>query len=104
MVTRSYKELKEEHKKLLVEMEVAKSAEREAAILEVREKVAEFDLTEKDVFARRKRVGGDATASKKTRGVPLYKHPNDGRTWTGKGPAPAWMVGKNFEEFRIQPE
>jgi DNA-binding protein H-NS len=32
---------------------------------------------------------------------PKYKDPTTGRTWTGRGRAPAWLNGRNKDDFLI---
>ena len=31
---------------------------------------------------------------------PKFRHP-DGRTWSGQGRMPSWLVGENLDNFRI---
>src|SRR5205823_4669046 len=41
------------------------------------------------------------TAAEKTVGQPKYRDPKTGKTWTGHGRAPNWLVGKNREKYAI---
>jgi DNA-binding protein H-NS len=67
------------------------------AIGTVRRLIAEYDLTEADLFGTsRKRVG--AGASKVT---PKYRNPETGDTWTGRGKPPRWIQDKNREDYLI---
>ncbi|WP_185641347.1 MULTISPECIES: H-NS family nucleoid-associated regulatory protein [unclassified Burkholderia] len=34
---------------------------------------------------------------------PLFRDPETGETWSGRGRRPAWMKGRNTEELRIKP-
>lgn len=32
---------------------------------------------------------------------PRYRHPETGQTWTGRGPRPRWLEGKDSKQFLI---
>lgn len=35
-------------------------------------------------------------------GVPKYRDPDSGKTWSGVGPIPSWIKGKNRDDFLIE--
>lgn len=35
-------------------------------------------------------------------GVPKYRDPDSGKTWSGVGPIPGWIKGRNREDFLIE--
>jgi DNA-binding protein H-NS len=72
--------------------EEAKAAEVQAVIDDIRTKVAEYCLTEKDIFGSRHR----AQAKRAFTGVPRYRDPKTGAEWTGHGRAPGWI--KNVKD------
>lgn len=75
--------------------EVRKS-ETAAAIAQARAIVAEFGLTEADVF------GKSGKASKTARTVAAkYRDPATGKTWSGRGKPPVWIAGKDRAAFAI---
>jgi DNA-binding protein H-NS len=81
------------------QVEQAREAEVQAVINDIGTKVAEYGLTEKDIFGR-KRVGPQG---KKTSTVaPKYRDPKTGAEWSGRGREPAWIKGKNRERFTIK--
>jgi DNA-binding protein H-NS len=85
--------------KLTQQAEEARTAEVQAVIEDIRAKVAEYGLTEKDIFGR-KRAGRQG---KKTATVaPKYRDPKTGAEWSGRGRQPAWIKGKNRERFAIK--
>ena len=48
-------------------------------------------------------IGDKQDAEPKTR-TPVaakYRDPVSGATWTGRGRSPAWLVGKNKEDYKI---
>ncbi len=83
------------------------------AVLEkVRGLIAEYGLTAADLgFAAKVRKAVKATRAKKAAGaksvgVPMYSDPVSGKTWTGKGKPPNWIVdglkaGKAKADFLI---
>lgn len=57
--------------------------------------VKEFNLEPSEIF-------NNMTKAKTKVITPLqkYKDPSTGKTWSGRGRAPGWMIG-NFEKFKI---
>jgi DNA-binding protein H-NS len=77
----------------------AQAEAREAVLVQVREMVEQYGLTEKDVFGRKR---GGPHPTKGTKVAPKYQNPKTGETWTGRGRAPKWMGGKNPDQFLIK--
>lgn len=93
----TYKDLLAQKAKLDEQLEAARAAEVETAIAQVRQIVLEYGLTAEDL--------GLATKAKKRKGgivPPKYQDPKSGATWTGRGRAPAWIAGKNFDRYLIK--
>ncbi|NTY39850.1 H-NS histone family protein [Burkholderia diffusa] len=66
----------------------------------IRAKVAEYGITEKDIFGRQQ---NRASKQAKTQVEAKYRDPKTGATWSGRGRAPAWIKGaKNRNRFLIQ--
>ncbi|KER69927.1 DNA-binding protein [Burkholderia cepacia] len=97
----TYKELKAQMDTLAEKTEAARLAEFQAVVDDIRAKVAEFGITEKDIFGTRR---GHAGAKKATAPVEAkYRDPKTGATWSGRGRAPAWIKdAKNRNRFLIQ--
>jgi DNA-binding protein H-NS len=93
----TYKELLAQKAKLEEQLESVRIKELETVIQQVRQVVAEYELTAEDLglASRRGRV-----AAKKTTVAPKYRDPKTGATWSGRGRAPAW-IGKNRDKFLI---
>jgi len=96
----TYKDLKAQAEALAEKAEAARRAEMQSAIDDIRAKVAEYGITEKDIFG----AGRGKLAKQKT--VPVeakYRDPKTGATWSGRGRAPAWIKdAKNRNRFLIQ--
>ncbi|QWQ12977.1 H-NS histone family protein [Ralstonia solanacearum] len=76
--------------------ESARLKELEQVIAQVKQIVADYELTAEDIGLSSK------TKAKGRRAVaPKYQDPKSGATWTGRGRAPAWIAGKNYERFLI---
>ncbi|WP_321967543.1 H-NS histone family protein [Burkholderia cepacia] len=93
----TYKELKAQMDALAEKTEAARREEIQAIVDDIRVKVAEYGLTEKDIF--RGRLAKQAKASVEAK----YRDPKTGATWSGRGRAPAWIKdAKNRNRFLIQ--
>jgi DNA-binding protein H-NS len=94
MASKSIAELRAQLEKTQAELEAAIAAESSTVLAEIREKVALYGFTEKDVFGRRR-----VMAPSETR----YQNPETGDTWSGRGRAPAWIKDvKNRDKFLVK--
>jgi DNA-binding protein H-NS len=94
----SYKELLAQKARLEQELVEARRREISDAVKRVRELVAEFGLSESDVFP------GGKTRARGTKRGPVaakYRDPQTGDTWSGRGRTPNWMKGKSKDSFLI---
>ncbi|RQR24016.1 H-NS histone family protein [Burkholderia sp. Bp9143] len=97
-----YRELKAQADELMRRAEEARLAELETVLQEVRARVAEYELTPRQIFGRQ---GSAGKAMRRTVTVaPKYRDPNTGATWSGRGREPAWIKGKRRERFLIERE
>ena len=93
----SLQELLQQREALDAQLRQARQEQTAEAIAKIKSLIAEFELTEADVFGgRRKAVH---TGSKV---APKYSNPETGETWTGRGKPPKWIQGKNRDDFLIQ--
>jgi len=67
--------------------------ERKNAITQVRSLVTQFKLTEKEIFSNKAKASTPVAAK--------YVNRETGKTWSGRGREPKWLVGKNKEDFAI---
>lgn len=96
----TYKELKSQAEALAVKAEEARLAELDAVVQDIRAKVAEYGITEKDIFGRhRSRTGTQV----KSPGEVKYRDPKTGATWSGRGRPPEWLKRvRNRDRFLVQ--
>lgn len=92
----TYKDLLAQKVKLEEQLEIARRAELETVVQQVRQIVQEYGLTLDD-------LGLIAKAKKRKTTVvpPKYMDPKTGATWSGRGRTPAW-IGKNRDRFLIK--
>lgn len=96
-----YAELKAELAALNVEIEAALAGEKAAAIREIQGKMDEWGIPLRDLqFVR---SGHRYVPIKSGRYVPRYRDPESGATWSGKGPEPFWIAGKDRTAFLLLP-
>ncbi|WP_199031333.1 H-NS family nucleoid-associated regulatory protein [Ralstonia sp. ASV6] len=94
----SYPELLKKIKELQAQADALRAEERSKAIKEIREQIAEFELTAADLGLK----PGQPAAVRKA-----AKHYSDGTSvWVGRGPRPAWLkaaldAGRKLEEFLV---
>jgi DNA-binding protein H-NS len=99
---RTYSDVKAQIETLQLEAEKLRAAELKKVLAEVRAKVAEYALTERDVFGGRRTARG-LRVSPKPAAAARYRDPKSGATWTGRGRAPAWIAGaKDRTRFLIE--
>lgn len=97
----TYKKLIEKRDALNAQIEAAHAQEVGAAIDQIRALMSEYGLTPEDIVVKRRgRKPGQKTSTPKREWPPLFRDPKTGKTWSGRGRAPAWL-GKNRERFRI---
>ncbi|WP_284338132.1 H-NS histone family protein [Comamonas sp. NoAH] len=95
----TYKELLAQRAELEKQIEAARKEALASAIAQVRAIVAEYELTEDDIFS--KKSARASSAGHKTV-APKYRDPETGATWTGRGKPPLWIAGKDRLNFLIQ--
>ena len=95
----TYKELKAQMAALTKQAEAVRAAEFQSVVEEIRAKVVEYGITERDIFGGKR--GRPATRVKGP--VPAkYRDPKTGATWSGRGRTPAWLKDvKNRDRFLI---
>ncbi len=99
-MTSSYKELLKQREALELQIGEARRRELAAAVAQVRELIAEYGLTQQDVFPAGRGARG-VTGSSGVKVAPKYRDPATGQTWTGRGKAPKWIQNEDREKFAI---
>ncbi|WDD90257.1 H-NS histone family protein (plasmid) [Burkholderia sp. FERM BP-3421] len=94
----SVKELQAQLRDLNRSLADAKSSERQAFLLSVAEQVALYGIAEEELVIA-------AGFRKVRKRLPArYYDPSTGQKWSGRGPTPKWLDGKNLDHYRIDRE
>lgn len=99
MTTPSYKDLLEQRAALDKEIAALREKEVANAVQTARQLVADFGLTQLDVFP-----AGRKSLTKGYVVAPKYRDPASGATWSGRGKPPIWIRGGDRATFAIQTE
>ena len=101
----TYKQLLAEKEALEAKLSEVRANEVAGVIDQIRQMMADYDLTIEDIAPKRRRgrpAGTGASGARKTSALPAkYMDPKTGKTWSGRGRAPAWL-GKRPERFLIE--
>lgn len=95
----TYKELRDQITVLTEQADTARISELGAVIESIRATIAEYGLTENDIFPRRR---GRLHRIPTKQAAPRYRDPKTGTTWGGRGRPPKWIEGRNREHFLIE--
>ena len=99
----TYKQLLAQKQALEAKINEVRESELSAVVEKIRALMDEYGLTADDIAPRRGRgrPRGANPAAKKPALPPKYMDPKTGKTWSGRGRAPAWL-GKRPERFLIE--
>lgn len=101
----TYKELKRQQERLTIEVEAARKVELADAIARVKETINTYGITASDLgFSGATKGRGDKTG-KREPAPPKYRDPATGKTWSGHGKRPGWIVAAagKLQPFLIAP-
>lgn len=73
--------------------------EQAESIDKVKRLIAEFGLTQQDIFGATRGLNKPKPEGSKV--AAKYRDPVSGKEWSGRGIAPKWMQGKNKADFLI---
>jgi len=83
--------------KLKAEADHIRKTEVGGVIARIREAIAHYGLTAADLGLRSASAGSAAARGSRVKpkagGVPKYRDPATGKTWTGRGKPPTWIAG-----------
>lgn len=102
----TYKQLLAQKEALEVQLAEVRANEVASVIDQIRALMQQYGLTVEDIQGKRRRgrpVGSGAAKADKEPLPPKYRDPKTGKTWSGRGRAPAWL-GKNASRFLIAAE
>ena len=77
-------------------------SELSEAVGKVKALIAEFGLTQEDIFGGVRAAKKDKVEGVKAKVAAKYRDPVSGKEWSGRGISPKWLQGKNKADFLIQ--
>lgn len=106
----TYVEIMAQIEALQKQAEEIRRAEISDVIVEIRQKIRDYDLTAADLgFGAPAAPAAKASAGKRASVKPKYRDPVNGATWSGRGVMPKWLkaeidAGKGKDAFLIADE
>ena len=96
-------ELLAQQKAIEEQISALRKTQTAEAIAKVQAMIAEFGLSQFDVFpaSRSIRVKDVKEAKERKPVAAKYRDPETGKTWSGRGIAPKWLQGKDRAQFAI---
>jgi len=79
-----------------------RTAELSEAVSKVKALIAEYGLTQDDIFGGVRAAKKDKVEGVKAKVAAKYRDPVSGKEWSGRGIAPKWLQGLNKADFLIQ--
>jgi len=92
----TYNELQKQIAYLQQKAESVRSEERDEAISQIKILMNDYGITVADLNSK----GKERTKPRKVANAQFRD--DSGNTWSGRGRTPAWLNGKNKEQFRIR--
>ncbi len=97
----SLQELLQQRDALDAQIRQARQEQTAEAVATCKRLIAEFELSEQDLFGGRGRAARTTASGAVSKVAPKYRNPETGDTWTGRGKPPKWIQGRNRDEFLI---
>ncbi|MBI0331283.1 H-NS histone family protein [Burkholderia plantarii] len=90
--------LEEQLRELDQQIAQAKSEGKQALLANLQEQVQQYGITEDELL----RAAGFRQAQKVRKAAPAkYYDPSSGHSWSGRGPRPKWLQGKELDDYLI---
>lgn len=105
-MAKSFAQIQKEIARLKQEADALKAQEVAGVIKRIKEAIAQYGLTAKDLFGPKAATRGPASKKAKSPVAPKFRD-GAGNTWTGRGRRPAWFMqalaaGKTPEDLMIK--
>ncbi|SDC54325.1 H-NS family DNA-binding protein [Cupriavidus sp. YR651] len=102
----TYKQLLAQKEALEAQLAEVRANEVAGVIEQIRTLMEQYGLSLEDIQGKRRRgrpAGSGVAKAAKEPLPPKYRDPKSGKTWSGRGRAPAWL-GKNPNRYLIAEE
>ncbi|MBN3777340.1 H-NS histone family protein [Burkholderia sp. Ac-20345] len=91
------RELQKQLGQLNLLVEETRQREKQAILAEIGAHVKEYGITEIELL----RAAG-FLKQKRQKAPAKYYDPNSGKSWSGQGPRPKWLEGRNLDDYLIR--
>lgn len=98
-MTQALQDLEARLRDLNIELAEVKRKEKQAVLAAFKEQVALYDISQQEVMSA---LG--YLVPRKRKAPAKYYDPSSGRSWSGRGPKPKWLEGKNLDAFLVDRE
>lgn len=95
-MTTELQNLKTQLRELNIRLSDVKKDEKQSLLETIQDGVALYGITEDELL----RAAGFRRA-RKGRAPAKYYDPSTGKTWSGHGPRPKWLEGKNLDDYLV---
>ncbi|HHT8966434.1 TPA: H-NS family nucleoid-associated regulatory protein [Burkholderia cenocepacia] len=89
-------ELQTQLRDLNVQLAEAKSAAKRALLGAIKDQAQELGITQDELL-----IAAGFKKPRRARAPAKYYDPSSGRSWSGHGPRPKWLDGKNLEDYLV---
>lgn len=98
MTTSKIQELQQQLGHVNLLLEEARKKEKTEVLAAIREQVKQYGITEVELL----RAAG--FVKDKPKKLPAkYYDPSSGKSWSGRGACPKWLICKNLDDYLIRP-
>lgn len=97
----TYADIQAKISQLQAQAQSVRAKEVSEVVSRIKQEIATYGLTADDLGLTGGTKLKSAKRAVKGAGVPKYRDPASGKTWTGHGKAPAWLANKDRSAFLI---
>ncbi|NTX25607.1 H-NS histone family protein [Burkholderia pyrrocinia] len=98
-MTQALQELEAQLRDLNIKLSDAKQKEKQAALAAFKEQVALLGITQQEVLSALGYI-----VQRKRKAPAKYYDPTTGRSWSGRGPRPKWLEGRDLDTLVVDRE
>jgi DNA-binding protein H-NS len=98
-MTQALQELEAQLRDLNIKLSDAKQKEKQAALAAFKEQVELLGITQQEVLSALGYI-----VQRKRKAPAKYYDPTTGRSWSGRGPRPKWLEGKDLDTLLVDRE
>lgn len=97
-MTNSYREIKAQISELEKQAEKLRQMEVSTVVMQIKAAMEEYGITASDLGFRDR---SEVERSTRTPAKIKYREPSTGKTWSGRGKMPKWLIGQNKDQYLV---